>query len=88
MSELGRISEAIESFADLQKAVHEEFNRTLGEPLVFFADPDDCRFGHGWWRTEAGFVSYTRYANGFRQASAVFLTDDLIRQLAKHLPPT
>ena len=60
-----------------------EFNRLLGEPVVFIADKEDARFGVGFWKAKGGVVAYRRYANGYDNFSRMEYSDELITLLNK-----
>lgn len=58
-----------------------ELNEKLGEPAAFDPDPDDARFGTGYWRAQGGVISYQKYANGYDPLTRREFTDAFIELL-------
>jgi hypothetical protein len=65
MSDLKGFSDALREASTRREQERVVFNRQLGEPAVFVADPDDARFGIGYWKAEGGVVAYRKYVNGY-----------------------
>lgn len=81
MNELSKIAAAMEAAGDDRKRRHEAFNAALGKPALFIGDPEDERFGVGYFRVPEGVVAYQRYANGYKEESRWIFDEALIRRL-------
>lgn len=81
---LSDFSKALDAAAKARQADQRKLNKQLGEPAVFVPDPDDGRFGTGYWRAKGGGVfSYRRYANGYDINSRVEYSPEFIDILNK-----
>ena len=81
---LSRFSQALDAMAATDKVAHEALMQKLGEPAVFVPDTESwAGNGTGYWKCEAGVVSYRRYANGYSAASRLLYPTLLIDTLMK-----
>lgn len=82
------ISRAMEASAkkreDERNFVHVQLE-AIG-PVVWLPDPEDDRFGVGWFRGDTGFFAHRRYANGWEQHRCAVLEDGLLLKLLPHMP--
>ena len=84
---LEEFSRALEVSAVTRQEAHAEFNRRLAKqtPVLWLPDPEDERFGIGWFRADKGFISFRRYANGYDPNSRFVLEDTLLLALIPSL---
>ena len=53
------------------------------KPLVFLADPEDDRFGVGWFLEGSDFVAYRRWVNGYEKYPLLRLERAVVETLYK-----
>lgn len=76
-------NKVIEGIGERRKTEHEALQAKLGEPAVFVPDPDDSRFGIGYWKGDGGVFAYRKYVNGYEPHSRMEYPNSLIDLLNK-----
>jgi hypothetical protein len=76
-------SKVIDAIGERRRQEQVELNTKVGEPSIFVPDPDDSRFGTGYWKAKGGVISYRKYANGYDPLSRMEYTNEFIELLNK-----